>query len=123
MENSIIPLRMLLHSSHLLQPLDVGCFKSPKNTYRQEIAENMRLGINHIDKQVFLVAYQQARPIALSQSNIQSGFATTGLVPPNLSQVLSRLKVQIRTPTPPSSNQGPEGFIGPMPLETPYNVI
>jgi hypothetical protein len=33
LKNSIIPLCMPPHSSHLCQPLDVGCFSSLKNSY------------------------------------------------------------------------------------------
>jgi hypothetical protein len=93
-----------------------------KKAYGEKIAENIRLGINHIDKSEFLVAYQQARLVALSSSNIRSGFTATGIVPYNPDQVLSRLQVKPRTPTPPlqSDDQHSEG---PDVLQTPYNVI
>lgn len=54
---------------------------------------------NHIDKQEFLLLYQQARVKVLNEENILSGFAATGLDPYYLDRILFRLHVQIRTPT------------------------
>ena len=51
---------MPAHSSHLLQPLDIGCFAVLKRAYSQMVEIKMRLGINHIDKLDFLEAYPQA---------------------------------------------------------------
>ena len=92
------------HSSHLLQPLDVGCFAPLKKAYGRQIADNTRLGINHIDKLEFLLAFERAHKEALSSSNIRSGFAATGLIPYDPSRVLSRLQIKLRTPTPPSQD-------------------
>jgi hypothetical protein len=116
--HSIIILCMLAHSSHLLQPLDVSCFSVLKRSYGQYVEQLMRLGIQHIDKQEFLRLYQQARTEALHSSNIQSGFAATGLVPYNPDCVLSRLHVQLRTPTPPLQSQNRAVWTS----ETPHNI-
>ena len=104
MQNDIIPLCMPPHSSHLLQPLDVGCFSSLKSSYRQEVASSICLGINHVDKQEFLSMYKKACTQAISLNNIRSGFTATGLVPYDPNQVLSRLQIQLRTPSPPITN-------------------
>ena len=45
-KNDIIPLCMPAHSSHLLQPLDVGCFAVLKRSYGRLVDQQMRLGIN-----------------------------------------------------------------------------
>jgi len=87
-QNIIISLYILFHSSHLLQLLDVGCFASLKKAYGQKVEKSMHLGINYIDKQDFLIAYQSVQTEALSTSNICSGFAATGLVPYQPDQVL-----------------------------------
>ena len=58
--NNIIPICMPAHSSHLLQPLDIGCFAVLKRAYSQMVEIKMRLGINHIDKLDFLEAYPHA---------------------------------------------------------------
>jgi hypothetical protein len=59
--NNIIPICMPSHSSHLLQPLDVGCFAVLKRAYGRLVESKSRLGINHIDKFDFLMAYPEAR--------------------------------------------------------------
>lgn len=99
-ENSIIILCMPPHSSHLLQPLDIGCFSPLKRAYGQKVENSMRLGRNHIDKVDFLQAFKQAREEVLTASNIRSGFAGTGLVPFDPERVLSKLQIQLRTPSP-----------------------
>jgi hypothetical protein len=43
-ENDIIPLCMPAHSSHLLQPLDVGCFGPLKKAYGGSVESRSRLG-------------------------------------------------------------------------------
>ena len=86
---------MPAHSSHLLQPLDIGCFSVLKQSYGQRVEELMRLSVNHIDKEDFLRLYQQSRIEALYGQNIQSGFAATGLVPYNPDQVLSLLQTRL----------------------------
>jgi hypothetical protein len=60
-DNNIICICMPPHSSHLLQPLDVGCFGPLKRAYGGLVKAKMRLGFNHIDKLDFLKAYPAAR--------------------------------------------------------------
>ena len=109
---------MPAHSSHLLQPLDVSCFSVLKKSYGQTVQELMRAGINHVDKDDFLDLYLQARTATYSPSTIQSGFKATGLVPFDPDQVLSRLHIQIQTPSPPR----PVPVLGPWIPETPHNI-
>ena len=90
-EHSIITLCMPPHSSHLLQPLDVGCFSVLKRSYGRQIETLIRNGVHHIDKQDFLEAYCTARIETMNQSNIHSSFAATGLVPYDPDRVLSKL--------------------------------
>ncbi|KAL1954183.1 hypothetical protein VTO42DRAFT_1539 [Malbranchea cinnamomea] len=104
MENSIIPLYMPGRSSHLLQPLDVGCYSPLKQVYKKEVEKQMRLGINHIDKDKFLAIYSSIRPAVLSEKDIQSGFRATGLVPYDPEQVLAQLNTHMHTPTPPGTS-------------------
>jgi len=58
-ENMIIPLYLPPYSSHLLQPLDVACFRPLKHTYRQQTQIYIQHGINYIDKKNFITIYQQ----------------------------------------------------------------
>ena len=63
-EKNIIPLYMPPHSSHLLQPLDVGCFSPLKHLYGQRISNKMWNGINTIDKTEFLYIYIPYCPLS-----------------------------------------------------------
>jgi hypothetical protein len=118
-ENLIIPLYILPHSSHLLQPLDVSCFSPLKQAYRKEIEKKMGLGINYINKDRFLTIYSSIRTKALNEKNIQSGFRATGLAPYNPEQVLSRLNTQMKTPTPPGTSHSSQASWA---TATPHNV-
>ncbi|KAL0929342.1 transposase [Colletotrichum truncatum] len=99
-ENNIITLCMPAHSSHLLQPLDVGCFQPLKNAYGRQIENKMRRGTTHISKEDFFAAFHEAFKQSFTRKNIQGGFRGAGLVPLNAESVLSKLDVKFRTPTP-----------------------
>jgi hypothetical protein len=118
-DHSIIVLCMPPHSSHLLQPLDVGCFAVLKRSYGRLVEHKMSLGVNHIDKLDFLALYRQARAQSLSEANIKSGFRGTGLVPYDPSAVLSFLPIVYRTPSPLIPPLQPPQWT----TETPHNVV
>jgi hypothetical protein len=88
------------HSSHLLQLLDVSCFTTLKRAYGCQIQQLTRNRVNHIDKADFLTAYNKARTESITPAIVRSGFTATGLVPFDPDRVLSKLNIQIRTPTP-----------------------
>jgi hypothetical protein len=117
-EHSIITLCMPPHSSHLLQPLDVGCFAAVKRAYGKQIEGLIRAGLNHIDKPDFLKAYSITRLEALNTNNIRNSFIATSLVPYNPDRVLEKLHVTLRTPTPPIHLQ----TSSPWNPETPHNI-
>lgn len=102
-KNDIIPIYMPAHSSHLLQPLDIGCFAVLKRSYGRLVGTKMRNGINHIDKLDFLEAYPSARIEAFKPETIKTSFVAAGLVPFSPDQVISKLDIHLRTPTPPPS--------------------
>ena len=91
------------YSSHLLQPLDVGCFGPLKRVYRSLIEQKARLGFNHIDKLDFLKAYPEAYKKVFTTENIQSGFRATRLLPFSPAIVLDKLQLKLSTPIPPPS--------------------
>jgi hypothetical protein len=97
LDQKIIVLCMPAHSSHLLQPLDVGCFAALKRSYGGLVKTKMRLGVNHIDKQDFLLLYQQARAEALHERGIseavlqqQASYRTTQIAYYRSSRLKSR---------------------------------
>ncbi len=101
----IVTLCMPPHSSHLLQPLDVGCFAVLKRAYSNEVIDLIRLGIHHIDKPEFLHCFKIAHNKALTQNNIASGFRATGLVPFEPEEVLATIHRPLTPPEPPTATQ------------------
>jgi hypothetical protein len=118
-EHNIISVCMPPHSSHLLQPLDIGCFTVLKRSYGNLNTQKMRLGINYIDKLDFLAAYPQARSDTFKANTIINSFKAAGLVPLNPKAVLLKLNIQLRTPTPPASRGSESSVYHP---HTPANV-
>jgi hypothetical protein len=100
-ENKIITLCMPAHASHLLQPLDVGCFGPLKKAYGREIEHLMRCSINHISKTEFFPAFYGAHRATITESNIRGGFKGAGPAPFDPENVISKLDIQLRTPAPP----------------------
>jgi hypothetical protein len=98
-ENNIITLYMPPHSSHLLQPLDIGCFGPLKQAYGRQIEDLIRMYISHISKLEFLYAFRETFFTSMIERNICSGFIGAGLIPFDPERVLSRLDVRLRTPT------------------------
>ena len=99
-ENNIITLCMPPHSSHLLQPLDVGCFGMLKKAYGREIEHLIRCSITHVSKTEFFPAFHNAFQATMTKRNIKPAFRGAGLVPFNPESVVSKLDVQTRTPPP-----------------------
>jgi hypothetical protein len=95
------------HSSHLLQPLDVGCFSPLKRAYSREIEALIRYHINHITKLKFLPAFKAAFERSFTSANICSAFRGAGLIPLQPDVVLSKLDVQLRTPSPAALPEAP----------------
>jgi hypothetical protein len=69
-ENKIITLCMPPHSSHLLQPLDVGCFNLLKKAYGREIEHLIRCSITHVSKTEFFSAFYAAFQATMTEENI-----------------------------------------------------
>lgn len=105
------------HSSHLLQPLDVGCFAPLKKAYGRQAEDLMRNRITHITKLEFLPCFKRAFDAAITPSNIQGGFRGAGLVPFDPELVIMGLDVQVRTLSPlPVNNE-------PWQSQTPGNTL
>jgi hypothetical protein len=104
--NNIIILCMPPHSSHELQPLDVGCFSILKDSYSRAIEQIMQMQITYITKDNFFPVFKEAYDNSMTVRNAQAGFRATGLVPLNPDKVLSRLDFIPRTPTPQNSCPG-----------------
>jgi hypothetical protein len=98
-EEKIIVLCMPPHLSHLLQPLDVGCFLPLKRAYGDKINSLSQYGTKKIKKEAFLPAFKAAFEKAMTKENICAGFRGAGLVPHNLEAVILKLDVVLCTLT------------------------
>ena len=116
--NNIITLCLPAHSSHLLQPLDVGCFNPLKRAYSKELEGFIKSHVNHITKTEFLIAFHAAHVSAMTPQNIQGGFKEAGLIPFNPECVISKLDVKLRIRTPPEATLPPTQ---PWISQTPHN--
>ena len=65
---------MLLHLSHLLQPLNVAYFLLLKRTYSDKILALACNRIYYINKQTFLLAFKVAFKKAFKRENACAGF-------------------------------------------------
>jgi hypothetical protein len=101
--NNVYLLFLLAHTSHVLQPLDLGCFSSLKTAYRRQISNfNTLTDKTRIGKARFLEFYSKAHQIGLSKMNIQLGWRATGLYPKNVHKLLRSRCVVVPIPkTPP----------------------
>ncbi len=78
----IILLCLPAHTTHLLQPLDVGVFAPLATAYKTHVQRVTRLGGSYsIDKTDFLELYQLARHEAITPLNIRNAWTATGLLP------------------------------------------
>jgi hypothetical protein len=79
-DNNIYKLCVPPHLSHLLQPLDIGCFSPLKRAYSREVKSLIRHYINYITKLEFLPAFKAAFNRSFTLANICSAFQGAGLV-------------------------------------------
>lgn len=104
-ENAIILLCMPAHSSHHLQPLDIGCFEMLKRSYGRMVENQARIGHDHITKQDFLNAYPTVHTETYKSETIQNSFAAAGLAPFDPERVPSKLNISLRNPSPGVADQ------------------
>ena len=90
-ENDVCLLCLPAHTSHILQPLDVGVFKSFKSNFNKACGNYMKQNPGRVINTVILASMVgQAYPTAFTPVNILSGFKKTGIYPFNPSSVYNR---------------------------------
>ena len=88
-DNNIIPLYLPPHSTHLLQPLDLGIFGPIKYGYKAKLSKLAHaLGTDPVKQQLFLLNYYEARQEKLTERIIRS-WETAGLNPFDVDKVLN----------------------------------
>jgi hypothetical protein len=109
--NKVIPYRLIPHSTHLLQPLDVGCFQPYKHWHSEAVDAATRTGCTSFNKVEFLAAINSIRRQTFKRTTIRSGWQKTGLIPYNPEVVLGKLRemeinsFQAIPATPPQSSR------------------
>jgi len=91
LRNRIVLALLPPHSSHLLQPLDVGIFSPLKMALSQRQARLFRSGFRRIEKAEWTEHYIKARDVAMTEKNILSAWRGAGLFPENMFRVLHQL--------------------------------
>jgi hypothetical protein len=91
-ENNIILCHIPPHTSHKLQPCDVGVFGPLKAAYHEQAERLYRGGANTVGKQHFISLYSRAREQVLTSRNIKSGWLKTGLYPFSLDRVFKDIQ-------------------------------
>jgi hypothetical protein len=81
------------HTSHILQPLDVGLFGPLKRALAREFDPLFRLDTRRIPRVEWTAAFIRARENAFTPSNIRSSFRATGIYPISPITILSTLKM------------------------------
>lgn len=87
--HNIITLGLPPHSSHLTQPLDIGCFSVLKRAYGRQIEVLMKAHINHVTKVEFFMTFKVAYLWSITIQNAQAGFREAGLIPFDPQAVIS----------------------------------
>lgn len=95
------------HTSHLLQPLDVGVFAPLKRALAEETDAVSRLDSSRISRVDWVSKLMRARSRALVSSNILAGWRGAGLEPFKPQRVLRELPSRrTSAASPPSTPQG-----------------
>lgn len=137
-EKKVILLCLPAHSTHILQPCDVGVFGPLAQSYRRYLTDKTRWGAGYsIDKIKFLEILQLARADAFNHQNIMSSWRKCGLFPFDPEVVIGQLpavilqreeeaeKARMQMPPPPAtsiSRPTTSGNAAPLVVATPQNV-
>ncbi len=90
--NNIVLFRLLTHSTHLTQLLDVKVFQSFKHYHIETVNQIVRLRNTKFDKLKFLVAFQSFRNQTFKSFIIRHAFRITSIVSFNLDMMLDIIR-------------------------------
>ena len=115
-QNNVELLFLPAHSSHVLQPLDLGTFSPLKSRYRKEIVDLACLDdAAPVKQRRFVQCYQKARAETFNSRLLRSGWVAAGLYPWNPSKGLNSSQIHVTTnpsypaipPPPPATPKRP----------------
>lgn len=106
--NNVHPLTFPSHTSHMLQPLDVGVFKPLSSRYKSALNEFLRpFAITgkhrYMSKIQFFQLYKDARVLAFTSRIIQNAFAAAGIFPFDNRKVICHWSLVERSSSPPAT--------------------
>jgi hypothetical protein len=81
MDHKILILQLPPHTSHYLQPLDVGIFTGMKRQYRVKIQQRADLARVKVSKDQFLRTYSELRPQFFTSEKTYQAFELSGIRP------------------------------------------
>ncbi|EGU86763.1 hypothetical protein FOXB_02720 [Fusarium oxysporum f. sp. conglutinans Fo5176] len=113
------PYRLLIldgHESHQSADFQIYCEENNIITLYRLIKRS----ITHISKPDFFLAFYAAFQATITEKNIKGGFKGAGLAPLDPEYVISKLDVQLRTPTPPQEVTEP---MTPWAARTPKTIL
>jgi hypothetical protein len=93
-QNSIIIYILPSHTTHQLQPLDVGLFSPLSTAYSKQLSNLMHksLGMVSMTKRFFYPLFRNAYRASFTKKNILHAFEKPGIFPVDLKKVLGKLK-------------------------------
>jgi hypothetical protein len=93
------------HSTHKLQPLDVGLFNPLATSYQKQLNKLMHngQGIVSMTKRLFYPMFRDAWTEAFTEKNVHNAFAKTGIWPQNPDIVLNTIRKPEQPSTPTKS--------------------
>src|SRR6266566_1153878 len=93
---NIITLCLFTHFLHLIQPLDIGCFKILKQMYNKEFEFFIWIKIDYIIKIEFFFAFYTVYNNAIILANVLKRFRDIRLVPFDLQVVISKVDIKLQ---------------------------
>ena len=91
-DHKIVCMGLPPHTTHLLQPLDVGVFQPYKHWHAQAVNRAVDFADTEYSKQEFLASFKHFRDQTMKQNTIRSAWRKTGLVPYNPDIVLDKIR-------------------------------
>jgi hypothetical protein len=99
LDNNIVVLLLPPHSSHILQPLDVGIFGPLKAAIGAQLSRLYATELGRLQKVEWIEKYMPARSTAITTRNILSGWRGSGLSPINANRILRCISSTISPPS------------------------
>ena len=100
------------HTTHRLQPLDVGMFQALSTAYSKELDDLMDKGIGrvHMSKRFFYKFFKRAWDASFTEENIQSAFRKPGVWPVDGKEMIAKVSKPeaVFDPTPSTPSKTPK---------------